>query len=256
LIDGFFLSTEDKSFAYYDHPVARPFVESDTLGLLLRLYKHSSQTERNERILGEYLELLHKRVHPDGRLPVWLMRGDQVSAKVLGEGCGTIEANLLLGLLDYQPDEHMSLVMPAAQRLLDDYGARGASINVNYPQPYTRAVLAELIDRLEILDGGIKELAAARQRLRVEISRAAQQVRLNPQEAACLIVTCSRPGLTDLVQESWAQAILRAQSFDGGWAGEPFFFAPAAGGRTMWYSSRLLTTALCFHALSMPAAGV
>ena len=59
LVDGFFRSTEDKRLAYYDHPVARPYIESDTLGLLLRLYKHSGQTERNEKILGDYLELLH-----------------------------------------------------------------------------------------------------------------------------------------------------------------------------------------------------
>jgi hypothetical protein len=145
LIDGFFRSTEDKHLAYYDHPVARPFVESDTLGLLLRLYKYSGQTERNGKILGEYLELLHKRVRPDGRLPVWLVESDQAPAMVLGEGCGTIEANLLLGLFDYQPHEHMSLIMPAAHRLVDDYVTRGASINVNYPHPYTRAVLAELM---------------------------------------------------------------------------------------------------------------
>jgi len=255
LIDGFFRSTEGKRLAYYDHPVARPFVESDTLGLLLRLYKYSGQSERNGKIVDEYLELLHKRVRPDGRLPVWLVERDQAPAMVLGEGCGTIEANLLLGLLDYQPHEHMSLIMPAAHRLLDDYVTRGASINVNYPHPYTRAVLAELIDRLEILDSEITELAPARRRLRAEISRAAHQARITPQEAACLVWSCSRPDLADLIQDSWNTTITRTQSFDGGWAGEPFFFAPATGGRTMWYSSRLLTTALCFHALSMTTPG-
>jgi len=253
LIDGFYRSTGERHFAYYDHPAARHYIESDTLGLLLRLYQHSGQTEGHRRVLGDYLELLHKHGPPDGRLPVWLVQSDQAPAMVLGEGCGTIEANLLLGLFDYQPHEHMSLIMPAARRLLGDYVARGTSVNVNYPQPYARAVLAELIDRLEGLDPEMTQLA--RPRLRAEVLRSAHQARINPQEAACLIWTCSRPALADLHKESWKTIITRAQSFDGGWPGEPFFFVPAAGGRTMWYSSRLLTTALCFHALSKTMSG-
>lgn len=253
MIDGFFRSTAGKHFAYYDHPAARPYIESDTLGLLLRLYKHSGRTDSHRMVLSEYLELLHKYVGPDGRLPVWLVESDQAQALVLGEGCGTIEANLLLGLLDYQPEEHMSLITPAAHRLLADYIARGVSINVNYPQSYARAVLADLLDRLQELDFAMVE--PARRRLRGETLRASQQARVTPQDAACLIWTCSRPGLADLHRESWAEIVARAQSFDGGWPSEPFFFAPAGRGRTMWYSSRLLTTALCYHALSIPKPG-
>ncbi|HSL27331.1 MAG TPA: hypothetical protein VLA54_13725, partial [Acidimicrobiia bacterium] len=253
LIDDFYSSAEERHFAYYDHPAARPYIESDTLGLLLRLYKHSGQTERHRKVLAEYLELLYKHLRTDGRLPVWLIERDHAPAMALGEGCGTIEANLLLGLLDYQPQEHMSVIQPAAHRLLKDYVARGASVNVNYPQSYTRAVLADLVDRLEELDGDMAELA--RQRLRTEVLRSAQQARISPQEAACLVWTCSRPGLADVNQESWETIVAHAQSFDGGWPGEPFFFAPAAGGRTTWYSSRLLTTALCLRALSISASG-
>jgi hypothetical protein len=142
----------------------------------------------------------------------------------------------------------MSLILPAAHRLLADYVA-GVSINVNYSPPYARAVLADLLDRLEELD--LEAVKPARQRLRAEVTRSAQQARITPQEAACLIWTCSHRGLADLHRESWEAIVAGAQSFDGGWPGEPFFFAPAAGGRTMWYSSRLVTTALCFQALSI-----
>lgn len=258
MVDDFFWSIDEQHLAYYDHPAARPYVESDTLGLLLRLYTHSSQTKRHRTVLNDYLALLGKHARPDGFLPVWLVDSDNATALILGEGCGTIEANLVRGLLGYKPDEHMSLIMPSARRLLGDYAARGSSVNVNYPQPYTRAVLAEFMDQLDKLglSKDIPELAPARERLRTEVARATQQARITPQEAACLIWSCSRPGLADLETESWQAIVTSGQSFDGGWAGEPFFFAPSPGGQTRWYASRLLTTALCFHALLIPTRAV
>jgi hypothetical protein len=257
MVDDFFWSIDEQHLAYYDHPAARRYVESDTLGLLLRIYKHSSQTERHRGVLRDFLALLAKHARPDGRLPVWLVSSVQVSALVLGEGCGTIEANLVRGLLEYQPDEHMSLIVPSTRRLLGDYAARGSSVNINYPQPYTRGVLAELTDQVEQqgLIGEIPEVAPARERLREELARTGRQSRITPQEAACLIWSCWRPGLTDLYQKSWQAIVTSGQSFDGGWAAEPFFFAPSSGGQTKWYSSRLLTTALCFHAISLTTPG-
>ncbi|HUO46676.1 MAG TPA: hypothetical protein VM470_07580 [Acidimicrobiia bacterium] len=253
LIDDFFWSAEDRQFAYYDHPAAKPYIETDTLGLLLRLYKNSSQTERHRRIIEEFLALFQHHVRPDCPLPVWLVERDQASAVILGENCGTIEANLLRGLFEYQSHEHLTWIMPFVCRLLGDYAMRGSSVNVNYPHSYARAAVAELMERLEDngLSAEVPSLGAARSRLRVELAHNAQQAHITSQEAACMIWTCSRAGLEDAYQDLWEKIVMGSQRFDGGWAAEPFFFAPTSGSRTMWHSSRLLTSALCLHALAL-----
>jgi hypothetical protein len=190
---------------------------------------------------------------------VWLNTHDEAEpVTFLGEGCGTIEANLLLGLLRYQPHESGHLVLRASRRLLADFASRGTSITVNYPRTYTLAVVAELLSDLTTqgLSDQIPDLAAADDRLRFEIERETSRSRIGPQNSACLIWARYSAGLAHLPSDGFLGTIVNSQSFDGGWPAEPFFFAPSAGGRAMWFSSRLLTSAVCYHALNLvgPAA--
>ena len=253
LVDDFYRHAEEKHFSYYDHP-ATPYVDTDNLGVLLRIDEYSDDKPERQRTLQDQLALLETNVRPDGRLPVWLIAHDEAELTMfLGEECGTIEANLLLGLLRYKPHEYGHLVLRASGRLLADFASRGTSITVNYPRTYTLAVLAELISQLRTqgLSGQISDFTAADDRLRIEIEREVSRPRIGPQDAACLTRACCAAGLAHLPTNGFLRTILASQSFDGGWPAEPFFFAPAAGGRAMWYSSRLLTSAICYQALNL-----
>jgi hypothetical protein len=258
LVDDFFRHAEDKHFSYYDHP-ATPYIDTDNLGVLLRIVQYSDDSPSRHRTLQDLLALLATNVGPDGRLPVWLNPHDEAEPVMfLGEGCGTIEANLLLALLRYQPHESGHLVLRASRRLLADFASRGTSITVNYPRTYTLAVVAELLSDLTTqgLSDQIPDLAAADDRLRFEIERETSRSRIGPQNSACLIWARYSAGLAHLPSDGFLGTIVNSQSFDGGWPAEPFFFAPSAGGRAMWFSSRLLTSAVCYHALNLvgPAA--
>ena len=255
LVDDFFRHAEQKHFSYYDHATT-PYVDTDDLGVLLRIVEYSHDSPSRHRSLQDLLALVETNVRPDGRLPVWLSGQDEAEPVMfLGEGCGTIEANLLIGLLRYGPHECGRVVLPASRRLLADFASRGTSVAVNYPRTYTVAVFAELLSQMSAqgLSGPIPELAAADDRLRVEIEHEATRPRMGPQDAACLISAGYRAGVATLPTDRLLTIIRNSQGFDGGWPAEPFFFAPAAGGRTLWYSSRLLTSALCYHALNLVA---
>jgi hypothetical protein len=253
LVDDFYRHLADKHFAYYDHP-ASPYIDTDNLGVLLRILRYSDDTPDRQRNIQGLLALLEANVRPDGRLPVWLNAQEEAEPVMfLGEGCGTIEANLLLGLLLYQPHEYGHLVLRASRRLLADFASRGASITVNYPRTYNLAVLAELISNLtnQGLSDQIPDFAVADDRLRIEIERETSRPRVGPQDAACLIWAGQSARLAHSPRDRLLPTVLNSQSFDGGWPAEPFFFAPTSGGRAMWYSSRLLTSAVCYHALNL-----
>lgn len=253
MVDDFYRHAEDKHFSYYDHPTT-PYIDTDNLGVLLRIFQYSEDSPRRRQIIQHLLTLLETSVRPDGRLPVWLKtQNEDEPVMFLGEGCGTVEANLLLGLIQYQPDDLHHLVLPASRRLLADFAARGTSITVNYPRNYTLAVVGELLANLtsENLSSRIPDFAAAEDRLRTELEQETGRPRIGPQDAACLTWAGRTTGSVQPATDRFVSIILKSQSFDGGWAAEPFFFAPIAGGRTMWYSSRLLTSAVCYHALSL-----
>ncbi len=239
LVDDFYRQAGEKRFAYYDHPDL-PYAETDTLGVLLRLYEFSKQTEWHRSVIDEFLALLEAHVAPDGRLPVWLT--DDPDDLLLGEGCGTIEANLIRGLLAYDAPRLAPLAGPALERLISDFLVRGAGITVNYPRPYLLVVLGDLLSAVEGPD-------AAWRRLGAQIELQAVRDRLTPMTAACLTLAARHPSTAKQFDESWITTILKGQRFDGGWSGEAMFFAPNRGRSATWYSSRLVTSALCYDAL-------
>lgn len=237
LVDDFYREAENRAFAYYDHP-GLPYRETDTIGAMLRLSQYTDSAPQRSVLDGLVAEVA-AHVTPDGRLPVWLVDGVP-DVPLLGEGCGTIEVNLLRGLIVYQPNGIEPLIDRSKRRLLGVFARRGAAVSVNYPSSYLLAAMGALLGVSPDERGWVALRAA------IEVEADAD---LSPQTAACLILACSHEATDALLDPDWVGLVADAQSFDGSWLPEPMFFAPNRT-RPAWHRSRLLTSALCFDALA------
>ena len=256
-IDEFLDFTAANGFRYYDHP--RSGVDSDSIGVFLRLRPHATASAENDRAATAVLECLERNVQQTGAIPVWLTgcADPDGSAGViaLGEGCGTVAAHLLLGLVP-APGEHQGTVTIGAQSLLDRIGSVGVAANVNYPPRYALGVFFRLLHLLDA-DGPVASRAVedARGALAAELERAVSTSPSTAQDAALLILACHEANREDLIDPAWVVQVLKGQRFDGSWIGEPFAAAPNRGRSVSWYSSTLLTTALSYDALARGAKG-
>ena len=259
LIDEFLNFTVVNGFRYYDHP--RSGVDSDTIGVFLRLRPLATGTREYDRAASAVLECLERNVHEAGAIPVWLSgcagaQGSESAVIALGEGCGTVAAHLLLGLVA-APVEHERTVALGAQSLLDRIGSVGVAANVNYPPLYALGVFFRLLRLLDAPDVpvALEGVGHAREALARELERAVSTSRMAAQDAALLILACHEANREDLIDPAWPVHVLKRQRFDGSWIGEPFAAAPNRGRSVSWYSSTLLTTALCYDALARGAKG-
>lgn len=271
-IDRFYEDLQNSRFSYYDHP-AFPYPDTDNLGVLLRLYRYSAHKDLHRAVLETPLGWMVDNVRDSGQIPVWLTKHvepdhqDVPPMVLLGEDCGTIEANLLLGLIDYAREDYHEVIENSALNLLDRFIKTGLSISVNYPPLYALGAMAELISRLsgidppqlgspsgelfvrpvqEALRGKIKEASKV---LAEHLEIAIQRRRLSPQDAALLALACANPLVEGLFNPRWNTIMFKHQRSDGSWGGEPLFFVPNRGEVVTWYSSNTLTTAFCYHAL-------
>ena len=253
-IDGFLAFTAANQFRYYDHPWSS--IDSDTLGVYLRLTPHASPGS-TAQAAESVLACLERDVAATGRVPVWINDCDgspreRPSMLDLGEGCGTVAAHLLLGLLAHDPDRHASTIQRGSLQLLGRIEEVGLAANVNYPPLFALATFARLITKLEdagqeLLDRTGKRAASqARRVLVIALDRAIQRQVLSAQHAALLTIACLE---MNHPHSRWQATILKGQRFDGSWISEPFAAAPNRGIAVTWYSSTLLTTALCYQAL-------
>ena len=255
-IDQFYRNIRDAEFGYYEHPLAFP--DTDSLGVLLRLYRFSKQQEFHRSILQIPLRWLEANIPESGRLPVWLTRkgdasvAEKPSALLLGENCGVVEAHLLLGLIDYDRTGYQGLIEKSAGQLLDRVTNDACGITLNYSRLYTPGIIFRLISELSTrsvqqpLRGRMSQATKAlAERLEVETKRR----RVTPQDAAFLILACLNPVAEHMFNPRWATILIKNQRFDGGWDGEPFYFTPNRGNVVTWYASHSLTTAFCYHAL-------
>jgi hypothetical protein len=258
LIDEFLAFTVANGFRYYDHP--RSGVDSDTIGVFLRLRPHATVTAENDRVATLVLECLARNVQQTGAIPVWLTgcADPEESAGViaLGEGCGTVAAHLLLGLVP-APGEHEGTVTIGAKQLLDRIGSVGVAANINYPPLYALGAFFRLVHMLDAANGPVAlgGIGDARAALTAELERVVSTSVVTAQDAALLILACHEANREDLIDPGWLVQVLKRQRFDGSWIGEPFAAAPNRGRSVSWYSSTLLTTALCYDALGRGAKG-
>jgi hypothetical protein len=261
-IDEFLAFTAANGFRYYDHPWSA--ADSDTVGIYLRLVPCATRPDEAAAAASTVLDCLEREIVEEGRdVPVWITAcADDGQSRPpvvdLGEGCATVAAHLLLGLVSSPSERYRALVEIGAKNLFERIDAAGMGANVNYPPRYTLAIFSRLVRRLaerDLAPDLARTVTATRRTLELELERSSEIRPGGPQDAALATIACRAAGRPDLVRPEWQVTILRSQRFDGSWLGEPFAAAPNRGGAVSWYSSTTLTTALCLDALSHWADG-
>ncbi len=248
-------------FRYYDDDHLPP--DSDDLGLALRLYPYSALPDIHRGMLQTPLNWLEACIQEAGEIPVWLVPDKtQVEAEtrrfvwLWGKSCAAVEANVLLGLIEYDWNGYHTLIEQAAKNLLERLMASGLGATLHYVPLYSLWIAFELIDRLlaqpisntlqDKLDQTARTLA---EQFIVETKR----YRTTPQDAAFLSLICHSRRLSGLedsaFKSEWITILAKTQRYDGSWAGEPLFGTPTRGEVATWYTSRSVTTAFCYHAL-------
>ena len=258
-VDTFLSFTAANGFRYYDHPWSG--VDSDTVGVSLRLQRFSSEPGEHITALDDVLDALEVQVRSIGAVPVWIAVDETPGSQrpqilALGEGCGTVAAHLLLGLCEADPLRHAAIIETGASHLLGRIDRVGLGANVNYPPLFALAVFARLIGRFEGQRYGPElacRAAAARRALQTAIGDAVATAPRTPQEAALRILACLDMDVPEWLDPAWTSTVLKGQRFDGSWAAEPFAAAPNRGSSVTWYSSTILTTALCYDAVARSA---
>jgi hypothetical protein len=259
-IDEFLDFTVANGFRYYDHP--RSGVDSDTIGAFLRLRPHATASGAHDHAATDVLACLERNVQATGAIPVWLtgcagVEESESTVIALGEGCGTVSAHLLLGMLA-AGGEHRASINIGAQSLLDRIGSIGLAANVNYPPLFALGAWFRLLTLLDAPDppASARSIEVARSVLTDALLRVVSTTPVTAQDAALLTLACHEANRQDLIDTAWLVRVLKRQRFDGSWIGEPFAAAPNRGRSVSWYSSTLLTTALCYDALARHGKGL
>ncbi|GIK40791.1 MAG: hypothetical protein BroJett011_46240 [Chloroflexota bacterium] len=278
-INEVFATLQATGFRYYDHPHLPP--DADDLGLLLRLYPYSSQPEQHRDMLQEPLGWLENSLEASGEIPVWLKQdqgGDESAYPFLalwGQSCATVEANVLLGLLDYEGAGYRGLIEKSAVSWSERVATQSLGATHHYVPLYALWTAFELIFKLNERYTHVTPRASenklphslnlAAQTLTQRLGIEAQRPNLSPQDAAFLTLTCLRleqmrlnwgpeftlAGVMPALNLDWITLLCKSQRYDGSWAGEPLFGTPTRGEFAAWYSSRSVTTAFCYHALKV-----
>jgi hypothetical protein len=256
-VDDFLSFTAANGFRYYDHPWSA--ADSDTVGVYLRLVPCATRPAEAEAAATAILDCLAREVVEEGRnVPVWINGcadgpGSRPPVIDLGEGCATVAAHLLLGLVTTKSERYGALLEIGARNLFERIASAGMGANVNYPPRYALAIFSRLVSRLadfELPPDLAQQATTTRGMLQEELERRSRATPARPQEAALATIACRAADRVDLVRPEWQATLLRSQRFDGSWPGEPFAAAPNRGGAVSWYSSTTLTTAVCLDALS------
>lgn len=256
-VDAFFHSLQKQEFSYYDHPKLLD-ADSDTLGLLLRLYPYASDKDSYREGLAMPLGWMKASVGESGRIPVWMSKPiDQENAelpdiRLIGEGCGSIEASLLVGLINYEWAQYQEIILRSAERLIRSFIEQGPTITVNYPRLFCLWKVSELLETLRdksLSEGLSTEIIRAVDSYPDFLESEISQYRITPQTTAFLTLACLNTPAENCFDQKWITTILKNQRPDGSWYGEPLFFVPNRGELTTWHTSHLLTSAFCYHAL-------
>jgi hypothetical protein len=256
-VDSFFQHCQDTNFSYYDHPTLA-FADTDTLGVLLRLYRYTDNHDAYQKVLEILLGWMRASVQDSGRIPVWINTSrrpeqeENQSVRLIGEGCGAIEAKLLCGLIQYDWGSYKVLIQDSAAQILERFIQHGAGITVNYPRQYCLWRINQLLVELHrhSLRAEIQILVQAASETYPEyVAVATRLYRITPQESALLTLASLGSPAEHLFDRRWVTILLKNQRSNGSWYGEPLFFVPNRGELTTWHSSHQLTTAFCYAAL-------
>jgi hypothetical protein len=255
-VDTFFQERQAAQFNYFEHAFLYP--DTDSLGLLLRLYRYSTQKEAHRNMLKVPLRWLKANIRKTGQIPVWLTRDidldndDKPPALLLGENCGVVETHLLLGLIDYAWSDYQDIIEKSAAQLLDRVIVDGYGITVNYPQLYIPGIVFRLISKLStqpVRQALKRRMSEATETLVKRLEVETKRHIVTPQDAAFLILSCLNPFASHMFNPRWLTVLLKNHRSDGSWYGEPVFFVINRDQVVTWYASHSLTTAFCYHAL-------
>jgi len=260
-IEVVFQTLQQSGFRYYDHAHIPP--DADDLGLLLRMCRYAPQPEAYDDLLKTPLSWLSAQVGPSGELPVWLTTPDTPAAagpavSLWGRRCATVDANLLLGLIDYDGHGNRALIETSAVNWLDRFTTAGLGATHHYVPLYALWTAAELIAKLAPYKAGRawqKKIDLASKTWQACLEIETQRRKLTPQAAALLTLACLAPALSGLAKPlfrpEWLAKLFKSQRYDGSWLAEPLFGTPTRGELATWYASSSVTTAFCYHALKM-----
>lgn len=152
-INDIFQTLQASGFRYYDHPHLPP--DTDDLGLLLRLWPYSAQSELHRGMLQTPLRWLEAHFNDSGQIPVWLTRFDApdkvdvLGVALWGNRCTTVEANMLLGLLAYGEEGYRALIERAAVLWGQAWVQRGLGATHHYVPLYALWNALELVAQLQ-----------------------------------------------------------------------------------------------------------
>jgi hypothetical protein len=247
-------------FRYYPHPSVPP--DADDLGLALRLYAYSDESQRpkHRQQLQPPLRWMEANILEAGQIPCWFTRGveglsDDFPTALWGNQCATVQANLLLGLLAYDPATYRTVIARAAGQWLDRWQSSGLGANALYAPSYALWSAQKLLEALSQFSTGgdlQDEVERGQASMLARLHKEAGQVS-TPQSAAHLTLAylsgSARPPLTAPFDVGWISMMLKQQRYDGSWMAEPLFVTPTRGEVAAWYASQSVTTAYCHHAL-------
>ena len=249
VVDSVFRTLQGSGFRYYTSPIGLP--DTDDLGLLLRLLRYSDRAEEHRQMLHAPLGWLQNSIDADGLIPVWLSAPNTSQVHPWGNHCATVTANLLLGLLDHEEEMGTEFVTRAAAHWLARWQCAGLSATAYYVPGYALWTTLKLLAVLAARKPEWRvEIAAATRRAVEQLTRDAQRATLTPQTAAFLILATAYPATRHLHAARWITFLLKTQRYDGSWPAEALYLTPTRGEAAAWYSSRSVTTAFCYHALS------
>ncbi len=263
-VDDLFELYARNRFHYFDTPTMQP-PDTDTLGLMLRLTGHGSDPARCRELLDVPLGWLMKKIESDGGIPVFMTRGtgaDEAGrcVHVVGRKCAAAQAGLLLGLLAFDAQRFRATLLNSGRRALQSFAHQGAAQVRFYDVPFGAGMVIALAHGLRQIDNGpdLAAAATAAEHRAVELLAAWRpQGHMNAQDAALLHLASRFPAAAALRDPAWLELLIRTQHSDGGWDSAPLWSGPGRGNVMHWYSSRLVTSALAYHALHaapMPAA--
>lgn len=232
--------------------------DSDTLGLMIRLYLYSNKKNVHKALIERHLRWMLSNVEESGKVPVWLLKGIDPDVKrdyfdlISGSDCIGVHANLILGLIMYDYSRFKDLIEKLLKYQLNVFNNKCMGIPTFYKPLFWYFTLSEIIKNLreKNLSGHITSLIAdSINKLAEKTENNINFVNLSPMDSAFLIMICRNLNLDGLLKPFLKDKIIQTQRFDGAWEAEPFYSLPTIGNVIGWHSSRLITSSFCYRAI-------
>jgi hypothetical protein len=257
-IDGLFDQWHHQGCNYFEEPCSLP-PDTDSAGLMMRLMRFSRSKEKNARILDLSIQRILANTSDSTGIPTYLkipVDHDQDKPyfpHIFGNTCGTVRAMVLLGLTEYGYERRQNLVRQSARQLYESIVSFGSTVNVYYTHLYWVWMTCQLYVALRSKDDFIGRSELSDKVARILNEQTEGEIRkrgLSAQEAALLILIGQSEPCASLFYPEWVERVMGRQRYNGSWEDEPFYRVPTLNHHQPgWYSSHLMTTALCYHAL-------